>query len=485
MKRLNDIIKDTEILDIINQNNILIDNICFDSRLVKQNSLFVAIRGVITDGHKYIDIAIEKGATAVLCEELPLSLNNNIIYIKVKNSNYSLSVLAANYYGHPSKKLKLTGITGTNGKTTTATLLYKLFNEYGKKAGLISTINYQWADKIINATYTTPDVLTLNYILSEMVKCGCEYCFMEVSSHSVVQKRIAGLKFTGAVFTNITLDHLDYHKTFDEYIKAKKSFFDNLDSNAFALSNIDDKNGNIMTQNTKAGKYSYSLKQIADYKAKLIEKDFAGNNLEINGSRIWTKLTGVFNAYNALCIYAVADLLGLDKELILSILSNLNPVKGRFDYIISKENIVGIIDYAHTPDALSNVLNTIREIKKPDSRVITVVGCGGDRDKSKRPIMAKIAIELSNKLILTSDNPRSEDPLTILEQMEAGIDKDKKNQYLTISDRREAIKTACMLAQPGDIILIAGKGHEIYQEIKGIKYDFDDKKTLIDFLIKN
>lgn len=474
MKLLSDILYKTRLEEIIGSTNVAISSVTFDSRKVKKDSLFIATRGTASDGHHYIEVAIENGAVAVVCEDLPETLNENITYVKVLDSSASLGYIACHFYDNPSEKLKLVGITGTNGKTTTVTLLFNLFRGLGYNVGLLSTVENKINTTVIPSTHTTPDALALNELLAKMVEAGCQYAFMEVSSHAIVQHRITGLKFTGAAFSNITHDHLDYHKTFEEYIKAKKMFFDNLQDDAFALTNKDDRNGLVMLQNTKAKKYSYGLKSIADFKCRVIENHLNGLLLNIDNQDVWVKLIGSFNAYNVLVVYAIALLLKQDKVQVLTTLSNLNSVEGRFQYIKSKNGIVAIIDYAHTPDALKNVLETIKDIRTGNEQVITLVGCGGDRDAAKRPIMAQIACEYSNKVILTSDNPRSENPEDILNQMQAGISPAEMKKTLRISDRKEAIKTAVAFAKEGDIILIAGKGHEKYQEISGVKHPFDD-----------
>ncbi|MBI2281233.1 MAG: UDP-N-acetylmuramoyl-L-alanyl-D-glutamate--2,6-diaminopimelate ligase [Bacteroidetes bacterium] len=478
MKLLKDILYKTGIEKVVGSTNVEVSTICFDSRLVEANSLFVAVSGTQVDGHQFIQLAIEKGATSIVCEIIPQKLNDKVTYVEVKDSSKALGIIAANYYDNPSSEIKLVGITGTNGKTTTATLLYNLFTALGFKTGLLSTVVNKIGNQDIVATHTTPDAIQLNKLLREMVAQGCEYCFMEVSSHAIHQNRVQAIEFVGGIFTNITHDHLDYHKTFDEYIKAKKMFFDNLSADAFALVNKDDKNGLVMLQNTKAKKYSYALKSMADYTCKVVENDFSGMLLSIAGNEVWTKLIGGFNAYNMLAIYSVADLLGMDRLKTLTAISNLTSVDGRFQYIKSANNIAGIVDYAHTPDALKNVLKTINEIRTGNEQVITVVGCGGDRDKLKRPIMASIACENSTKVILTSDNPRSENPDEIISEMKKGVEAVYFKKVLAITNREEAIKTACSLANDGDIILVAGKGHEKYQEIKGVKYPFDDLSVL-------
>lgn len=474
LKLLSDILYKTRLEEIIGSTNVAISSVTFDSRKVKKDSLFIATRGTASDGHHYIELAIEAGAVAVVCEDLPETLNENITYVKVLDSSASLGYIACNFYDNPSEKLKLVGITGTNGKTTTVTLLFNLFRGLGYNVGLLSTVENKINTTVIPSTHTTPDALALNELLAKMVEAGCQYAFMEVSSHAIVQHRITGLKFTGAAFSNITHDHLDYHKTFEEYIRAKKMFFDNLQDDAFALTNKDDRNGLVMLQNTKAKKYSYGLKSIADFKCRIVENHLNGLLLSIDNQEVWVKLIGSFNAYNVLVVYSIALLLKQDKVQVLTTLSNLNSVEGRFQYIKSRNGIVAIVDYAHTPDALKNVLETIKDIRTGNEQVITLVGCGGDRDAAKRPIMAQIACEYSNKVVLTSDNPRSEDPEDILNQMQAGINPVEMKKTLRISDRREAIRTAVAFAKEGDIILIAGKGHEKYQEIKGVKHPFDD-----------
>ncbi|MBK6523642.1 MAG: UDP-N-acetylmuramoyl-L-alanyl-D-glutamate--2,6-diaminopimelate ligase [Sphingobacteriaceae bacterium] len=476
MKLLSDILYKVRLEEIIGSTHSAISSVTFDSRKVKKDSVFVAIKGEASDGHEFITKAIENGAIAIICEELPKERKTEVTYVKVKNSHEALGFVACNYFDNPSSKLKLVGITGTNGKTTTVTLLFNLFRSLGYSAGLLSTVQNKINNTVIPATHTTPDALKLNELLHTMVEQGCEYAFMEVSSHAIVQHRVTGISFAGAAFSNITHDHLDYHKTFDEYIKAKKGLFDQLSSDAFALTNMDDKNGKVMLQNTKASKHSYSLKTVADFKCKIIENHLNGLLLNIDNKEVWVKLIGSFNAYNVLTVYATAVLLKQDKTNVLTALSNLNSVEGRFQYFRSKGGVIGIIDYAHTPDALKNVLETIKDIRTGNEQVITLVGCGGDRDTTKRPIMAGIACELSNKIILTSDNPRSEDPEEILNQMQKGVSPVDVKKTLRISDRKEAIRTACTLAKSGDIILIAGKGHEKYQEIKGVKHDFDDYK---------
>lgn len=450
-----------------------------DSRNVGEGTLFVAVKGTATDGHAYIDKAIGQGAKAIVCEKLPKNLSEGVTYVQVKDSAESAGAIAHNFYDQPSAKFKLVGVTGTNGKTTIATLLYKLFTGLGYKCGLVSTVENKIKDKVIPSTHTTPDSISLNMLLSQMAEEGCSYVFMEVSSHSVHQRRIAGLQFAGALFSNITHDHLDYHKTFDEYIKAKKAFFDDLSSEAFAITNADDKRGMVMLQNTSAKKYSYSLKTVADFKGKILENGLLGLVMTINDQEVHFRLIGEFNAYNLLAVYGAAICLGEEKQQVLQVLSAQTGAEGRFDYLISaKERILSIVDYAHTPDALVNVLTTIKKLRKGHEKIITVVGCGGDRDKTKRPIMGQVACEHSDKVIFTSDNPRSEDPLQILAEMEADLNTTAKRKSISMPDRKQAIKTAVSLAQTEDIILIAGKGHEKYQDIKGVKHHFDDKEVV-------
>jgi UDP-N-acetylmuramoyl-L-alanyl-D-glutamate--2,6-diaminopimelate ligase len=478
MALLTDLIAQKDILEIKGDIEIQVAGLAFDSRKVEPGFLFFAIKGVSNDGHQFIDIAISKGATAIVCEDFPVIISSGIIYILVKNSSDTLGVIASNFYGQPSQKMKLVGITGTNGKTTTVTLLYRLAMSLGYKAGLISTISYKVNNEELPASHTTPDQLQLNQLMGKMVDEGCEYCFMEVSSHAIDQNRISGLDFDGAIFSNITHDHLDYHKTFDAYIKAKKQFFDGLKPKAFATTNVDDKNGNVMLQNTKARKITYSLRTMADHKCKILESHFDGTLMLIDGVEIWTHFVGKFNAYNLLAVFSTALALGFDKEEVLKEISNMQPVDGRFEVIRSSNGIYAVVDYAHTPDALENVLTSIDNIRSGKAQLICVVGAGGDRDKTKRPEMAAIACKISDKVILTSDNPRTEDPLQILKDMEVGIAATKRKNVLTIADRREAIKTAIMLALPGDIILIAGKGHETYQDVMGIKHHFDDREEV-------
>lgn len=479
---LKEIIYKVAIEAVKGSTDIAINKMEFDSRKIEANDVFVAIRGTISDGHDFIETAIWNGAIAVVCDSLPENITKGITYIQVKDTNKALAFMAANYFENPSEKLKLVGITGTNGKTTIASLLYQLFKKAGFKVGLLSTVKILVDDLEYKATHTTPDSITINHYLKEMIDAGVEYCFMEVSSHGIHQKRTEALQFVGGIFTNLTRDHLDYHPTFAEYRDVKKSFFDNLPKTAFALSNIDDKNGQVMLQNTAAKKLTYALKSYADYKAQILENQLSGLLLKINGNEVWVKLIGTFNAYNLLAIYGTAIQLGMESLEVLRLLSDLESVSGRFQFIVSNSNITAIVDYAHTPDALENVLKTINDIRTKNEQLITVVGCGGSRDKGKRPIMAGIATELSDKVILTSDNPRNEDPEVIINEMEQGIAPQNYKKSLSITDRKQAIKTACQLAQPNDIILIAGKGHETYQEVRGVRHDFDDMKTVTELL---
>ncbi len=481
MKTLDDLINQIEITHLDGESNVPVLGICFDSREVKPGFLFVALRGTQTDGHKYIQTAIDKGAVAIICEDYQGIDFKNRTLIQVKDSSYCLGIIASAFYGNPSAKLRLVGVTGTNGKTTTVTLLYRIFRSLGYRAGLLSTVKYYINDIEVEASHTTPDALQINKLMADMVSDGCTYCFMEVSSHSVVQHRISGLSFTGGIFSNLTHDHLDYHKTFDEYLKAKQLFFTSLSSNSFALTNVDDKNGIIMVQNSKANIKTYSLHSMADYRGKVLESHFDGSKLLIDGTEVWTKFIGEFNAYNLMAVYSTAVLLGENKTDILRIISTLDSVPGRFEYIRSRTGVTAIVDYAHTPDGLDNVLRSINQIRSGVEQLITVVGAGGDRDRTKRPIMARITAEQSTRVILTSDNPRSEDPEVIIEEMVAGVTIDLRKKVMVIPNRKEAIKTACMFAQKGDIILVAGKGHENYQEIKGIKYHFDDKEVINEF----
>ncbi|OYX28704.1 MAG: UDP-N-acetylmuramoyl-L-alanyl-D-glutamate--2,6-diaminopimelate ligase [Flavobacteriales bacterium 32-35-8] len=482
MKALKDILYKVTLNAVVGNTGVAINTIDFNSKNITENDVFVAIKGSVSDGHKYIDSAIKQGAVAVICETLPDELITGVTYVEVDSSSKALAIMASNYYEEPSANLRLVGVTGTNGKTTIATLLYQLFKNAGYKVGLLSTVKILVDNKEYKATHTTPDSLTINKYLQEMNEAGVEFCFMEVSSHGIHQHRTEGLHFEGGIFTNLTHDHLDYHNTFAEYRDVKKSFFDGLPPKAFALVNIDDKNGLVMLQNTKARKYTYALKSYADYKAQILENQLGGLLLKLNDNEVWTRLIGNFNAYNVLAIYATAELLGLEKVEILRLISSLESVSGRFQYFISDEKITAIVDYAHTPDALKNVLETINSIRTNNEELITVVGCGGDRDKTKRPVMGQIASALSTKVIFTSDNPRSEDPETIIKEIEQGVEPQHFKKALSITDRSQAIKTACQMAQPNDIILIAGKGHETYQEIKGERFDFDDYKTVQEFL---
>lgn len=456
-----------------------IKEVQIDSRKVKQGSLFVAVKGTAADGHLFIDKAIADGAIAVVCETLPEVLTGNVVYVQVENSAAAAGMMAHNFFGKPSERLKLVGVTGTNGKTTIATLLYKLFTRLGYTCGLISTVENKIGEQVIPATHTTPDAVRLNALLGQMADEGCTHVFMETSSHAVHQHRVTGLQYAGGVFSNITHDHLDYHKTFDEYIRVKKAFFDSLSSSAFAISNADDKRGQVMLQNTVARKYYYSLRTVADFKGKILDNSLAGLQMTVNDVEVHFRLIGEFNAYNLLAVFGAAICLGEEKQTVLTALSMLTGAEGRFDYIVSpREKVIAIVDYAHTPDALLNVLATIKKLKKGFEQVITVVGCGGDRDKTKRPVMAEVACEHSDKAIFTSDNPRSEDPGQIIRDMEAGLPAASKRKYISITDRKEAIKTAVSLAKPEDIILVAGKGHEKYQEVKGVKNHFDDKEIV-------
>ncbi|RAK24243.1 UDP-N-acetylmuramoylalanyl-D-glutamate--2,6-diaminopimelate ligase [Flavobacterium aquaticum] len=482
MKQLKDILYKVHIEAVHGATDITVSKIEFDSRKIELNDVFVAIRGTLSDGHDYIEKALSLGAIAVICEEFPSVIVNGVTYIKVKDSNEALAFLAANYYENPSENIRLVGVTGTNGKTTIASLLYQLFKKAGYKVGLLSTVKIMVDEQEFKATHTTPDSLTINKYLDLMVQEGCEFCFMEVSSHGVHQKRTEALHFEGGVFTNLSHDHLDYHNTFAEYRDVKKSFFDNLPKSAFAITNIDDKNGLVMLQNTKAKKLTYALKSYADYKAQILENQLSGLLLKINDNEVWVKLIGSFNAYNLLAIYGVAVELGIEKVEALRLLSELESVSGRFQFIVSDSKITAIVDYAHTPDALENVLKTIEDIRTKNEQLITVVGCGGDRDKTKRPIMANIASSMSDKAIFTSDNPRTENPETIIEEMEKGVEPQNFKKTVSILDRKQAIKTACQLANPNDIILIAGKGHETYQEINGVRHDFDDLQIVTELL---
>lgn len=477
--KLLDILYKVSIRSVVGKTDIEVKDIQIDSRKVKKGCVFVAVKGVASDGHEFIEKAIEAGAVAVIAETMPFLANEDVVYVQVENSAAAAGYMAHNFFGHPSEKMKIVGVTGTNGKTTIATLLYKLFTSLGYKCGLLSTVENHIGNKVVPATHTTPDAISLNALLKQMADEGCTHVFMEASSHAIQQHRITGLQFTGGLFSNITHDHLDYHKTFDEYIRVKKAFFDSLSSSAFAISNADDKRGAVMLQNTNAKKYFYSLKTLAEFKGKIIENSLSGLVMDVNGQEVHFRLIGEFNAYNLLAVYGAAVCMNEDKHEVLRNLSVLTGAEGRFDYMLSaRDRVIAIVDYAHTPDALLNVLATIKKLKKGFEKVITVVGCGGDRDKTKRPVMAEVAIEHSDKVIFTSDNPRSEDPLQIIKDMEEGLQTAAKRKYISIADRKEAIKTAISLAKPEDIILIAGKGHEKYQEIKGVKYDFDDKKVV-------
>ncbi|MFH6958005.1 UDP-N-acetylmuramoyl-L-alanyl-D-glutamate--2,6-diaminopimelate ligase [Flavobacterium aquidurense] len=482
MKILKDILYKVAIESVTGSTEIDIHKIDFDSRKIEANDVFVAIRGSLSDGHDYIEKAIQLGAVAVICDTLPEHVEKGVTYIKVKDTNTALAFMAANYFENPSEKLKLVGVTGTNGKTTIASLLFQLFQKAGFKVGLLSTVKIMVDETEYKATHTTPDSITINHYLNEMIEAGVTHCFMEVSSHGIHQKRTEALHFVGGVFTNLSHDHLDYHPTFAEYRDVKKSFFDSLPKTAFALSNIDDKNGPVMLQNTVARKFTYALKSYADFKATILESQLSGLLLKVNDNEVWVKLIGTFNAYNVLAIYGTAVELGIDSLEALRLLSDLESVSGRFQYIVSAGNITAIVDYAHTPDALDNVLKTIADIRTKNEQLITVVGCGGNRDKTKRPIMAKIAADLSDKVILTSDNPRNEDPEVILDEMEKGVEAHNYKKLLRITDRKQAIKTACQMAEPNDIILIAGKGHETYQEINGVRHHFDDMETVKEIL---
>ena len=475
---LKDILYKVTLEKVVGNTSVAITNIEFDSRKVALNDVFVAIKGTLSDGHDFIKMASEKGAIAIVCETLPEIIINGITYVQVKDSQQALAFMAANFYENPSENLKLVGVTGTNGKTTISTLLYQLFKKAGFETGLLSTVKIKVGDTTYPATHTTPDSLTINKYLREMVDAGVEYCFMEVSSHGIHQKRTEALHFAGGIFTNLSHDHLDYHKDFKEYRDVKKSFFDALPKSAFALTNVDDKNGPVMLQNTVAKKYTYALKSMADYKAQILENQFTGLLLKINSHELWVKLIGNFNAYNLLAIYGASDLLGLETMEALQLMSTLESVDGRFQYAVSSKNITAIVDYAHTPDALKNVLETVNSIRTGNEELITVVGCGGNRDAEKRPKMGNIAATLSTKVIFTSDNPRNEDPELIIEAIEKGVSPAHYKKTLSITDRKQAIKTACQMANEGDIVLIAGKGHETYQEIKGERFDFDDFKIV-------
>ena len=479
---LSDILNGVDVLDILGNKEIEISEIVFDSRKAVKNSLYIAIKGTLVDGHQYIPSAIERGAKAIVCEVLPEQKEEGIIYIKVENSSKVLGLLASNFYGNPSEKLTLVGITGTNGKTSVSTLLFDIFKKMGYSSVLISTVEYRIGDEVFPSTHTTPDIITLNKILYKAVEQGCQYAFMEVSSHGIHQGRIDGLNFRIAGFTNITHDHLDYHKTFLEYLNTKKRFFDELPQTAVAITNIDDKNGLVMLQNTKAKKKTYAVKTLADYHGKLLEADFNGMLLNFNGKEFWTTLTGKFNVYNLLLVFAIARELGFEENEILTVISQLKRVNGRFETLKSEGGIVFVVDYAHTPDALENILDSINDIRTKNERLITVFGCGGDRDKEKRPEMGKVATRKSTLAIITSDNPRTEDPAQIIKEIEAGVESQNFSKYITIPDRKEAIKMAIKFAEPKDIVLLAGKGHETYQEINGVRHHFDDKETILELV---
>ena len=481
MAVLQDILYRVNIRSVQGNMSAEIKDIQLDSRRVSEKSCFIAIKGNLQDGHAYIDAAIQKGATAIIAEELPEVKKEAVTYVQVENSAAAAGYIANNFYGNPSSKMKVTGVTGTNGKTTIATLLFKLFSALGYKCGLLSTVQNQIGENIIPASHTTPDAISINALMRQMLEAGCTHVFMECSSHAIHQHRITGLHFSGALFSNITHDHLDYHKSFDEYIRVKKSFFDDLSADAFAISNADDKRGAVMLQNTSAKKHFYSLRTMADFKGKITDNSITGLQLNVNEQEVHFRLIGEFNAYNLLAVYGAAICLGEDKYQVLQLLSNLTGAEGRFEYIISpKEKIIGIVDYAHTPDALLNVLNTVKKLRQGHEKIITVVGCGGDRDRTKRPIMAEVACTHSDRVVFTSDNPRSEEADAIIQDMENGLQPSARRKYISITDRKEAIKTAVALAGKEDIVLIAGKGHEKYQEIKGVKYPFDDKTILKD-----
>lgn len=475
---INTLFEDIKVKEWIGDKNVTIADITNDSRKVAKDWLFIAVRGVNVDGHNFIGQVIEAGASVVVCEEAPANRPSNVLFVVVDDSATALGQLASNWYGRPSENLKLVGITGTNGKTTTVTLLHRMTTKLGYKAGLLSTVRNIVVDRAVEATQTTPDPLQLHRLLAEMVEAGCDYCFMEVSSHAAHQRRIAGLKFAGGIFSNLTQDHLDYHKTFADYRDAKKLFFDGLGKDAFAVVNVDDRNGMVMLQNCKAHKHTYALQSMADFKCKVIESSFEGMQLNIDGVDVWTSFVGRFNAYNLLAVYSASILLGFDKTEVLTVLSTLGAVDGRFQCIRSKSGKTAIVDYAHTPDAIENVLNTIKNVTEGEHQIITVTGAGGNRDKTKRPIMASIAVQLSDKVILTSDNPRNEKAEDIIADMKAGVQPPLTSKLLAITDRTEAIRTACMLAQPGDVVLVAGKGHETYQEVNGVKHHFDDREVI-------
>ena len=481
MKLIREILYKVEIKSVIGNTSLSVNKIEFDSRLISEKDMYVAISGVNVDGHNFISDAIESGAKCIICEKIPDQIIDEIVYVNVKSSRKALAIISSNYYDNPSSRLNLIGITGTNGKTTISSLLFDLYKNIGIKSGLISTVKIAFGDNIIEAKQTTPDSISINRYLNEMVNSNVTYCFMEVSSHGIHQNRIDGLTFKGGVFTNLTHDHLDYHETFENYRDTKKCFFDSLSSSSFALTNNDDRNGMIMLQNSSADKYTYSLNSISDFKARILETSFDGMLLKINNSEFWSKLIGRFNAYNILSVYSVGSILGLAEDDLLKGISELDAVKGRFQFY-KKNMITAIVDYAHTPDALGNILRSINEIKTSENNLITVVGCGGNRDKSKRPIMGDIASSMSSKVIFTSDNPRNEDPELIIKQMLSGVKSSNSNKTISISNRREAIKAACQFAQANDIILVAGKGHESYQEVNGIKNDFDDLNIVKELL---
>ena len=479
MALLQNILSSVNIKSIAGKTIDEVNDLQIDSRKAAAGSCFIAIKGSVTDGHKFIDTAISNGVSVIICQDLPDEIKGEVMYVVVENSAKAAGIMAHNFYGQPSQKIKLVGVTGTNGKTTVATLLFKLYTALGHKCGLISTIQNQIADEILPSTHTTPDAISLNELLAKMVAASCTHIFMEVSSHALDQDRVAGIQFAGGIFSNITHDHLDYHKTFDEYIKAKKKFFDDLSSSSFAISNADDKRGAVMLQNTAAKKYFYSLKTMADFKGKILENGLTGLLMTINEIEVHFKLIGTFNAYNLMSVYAAAVSLGEDKQIVLQVLSSLTGAEGRFDYVVSpKEKVIGIIDYAHTPDALLNILAAIKNLRHGEEKILTVVGCGGDRDKTKRPIMAEVACEHSDRIFFTSDNPRSEDPDAIIKDLEAGVSITCRKKCISIADRKEAIKTAVSFSKREDIVLVAGKGHEKYQEIKGVKHPFDDKAVL-------
>ncbi|MFT6215019.1 MAG: UDP-N-acetylmuramoyl-L-alanyl-D-glutamate--2,6-diaminopimelate ligase [Roseivirga sp.] len=482
MKALKDILYKVSLQSTAGSTDLDVKSLAFDSRKVENGTVFIATKGTQSDGHDFIDQAIDQGAIAIVCEQLPINLKSDITYVEVKNSSEALGIMAANFYDNPSEKLKLVGVTGTNGKTTCVTLLFQVFRKLGYNVGLLSTVINQVNDEVIVATHTTPDALQINELLAKMLAKGCTHCFMEASSHAIVQYRVAGLSFNGAIFTNLSHEHLDYHKTFDEYIKAKKMLFDGLPSTAFALTNADDKRGMVMLQNTKASKYRYALKSMADFKARILSNTINGLELDVAGHNVWFKLIGDFNAYNLMAVYGTAVLLEESSEEVLRVMSEVNTAPGRFEQVITNTGITAIVDYAHTPDALENVLKTIKVFRTGNEKVITVVGCGGNRDSAKRPEMAKIACNLSDKVVLTSDNPRFEEPITIIEEMQKGVSPTNYKKTLVMADRREAIKVACSMAEPKDIILVAGKGHETYQEIKGERFPFDDREVLKEML---